>query len=104
MHRQAQIELSSQSRNMSCTEPEERGSDAQSSLLAVEKPQQVMEGCTANGLWTTNFSLLIHFGVHVLDLGSSRLLVCDTEISSQNSSDLHCMLILQFPDTIQSLL
>lgn len=59
MHRQAQIELLSQSHNISCTEPEERGSGAQSSPLAVEKPQQVMEGCTANGLWTTDFSLLI---------------------------------------------
>lgn len=57
MHRQAQTELLSQSYNISCTEPEERGSDAQSLPLAVEKPQQVMEGCTANGLWTTNFSL-----------------------------------------------
>lgn len=50
MHRQAQKELSSQSHNTSCTEPEERGSDAQSLLLAVEKPQQVMEGRTASGL------------------------------------------------------
>jgi len=104
MHRQVQIELLSQSRNISCTEPEERGSDAQSLPLAVEKPQQVMEGCTANGLWTTNFSLLVHLGVYVLDLGSSWLLVCGTEISRQNSSELRCTLILQFPDTIQSLL
>lgn len=84
MHRQAQIELLSQSRNVSCTEPEDRGSDAQSLPLAVEKPQQVMEGCTANGLWTTNFSLLIHFGVYVLELGSSQLFICDTEISRRS--------------------
>lgn len=63
-----------------------------------------MEGCTANCLWTTNFSFLIHFGLYVLVLGSSRLLGCDAEISRQNSSDLCCALILQFPDTIQSLL
>lgn len=75
MRRPPQTELSSQSRNISCTEPEGWGSDAPSLPLAVEKPQQLMGGCTANGLWTTNFSLLINFGVNILDLGSSRLFV-----------------------------
>lgn len=72
---QTGTELLSQSRNISCTEPEERGSDAQSLPLAVEKPQQVMEGCTTNGFWTTNFSLLICFRLYVLVIRSSQLLV-----------------------------